>query len=77
MGTEFPNPKLVQETPNGCQEAQEPIDGMTPRICETVRTFLVSDQSTRIEGAKAKGIIVKYSSRFRISCQQDLEATVK
>jgi hypothetical protein len=40
-------------------------------------TAPVSDQSTRIEGAKAKGIIVKYSSRFRIGCEQDLEATVK
>jgi hypothetical protein len=77
VGAEFPNSKLVRETPNRCEEAQEPVDGMTPRICETVKTFLVSDQSTRIEGAKAKGIIVKYPSGFRVGCQQDLEAAVK
>jgi hypothetical protein len=74
---EFPNTKLVRETPNGRKEAQEPIDGVPPRICETVKEVLVSDQSTRIERAEAKGIIVKYPSGLRISCEQDLEATVK
>jgi hypothetical protein len=50
---------------------------MTPWISKTMGTAPVSDQGTRIEGAKAKGIVVKDPSRFRISCQQDLEATVK
>jgi hypothetical protein len=77
MGAEFPNPKLVRETPNGCKNAEDPIDRVPPRICETIKTALVSDQSTRIKGAKVKGMIVKYLSGFRISCQQNLEATVK
>jgi hypothetical protein len=50
---------------------------VAPWVCETVKAFLVSDQSTWIEGTKAKGIIVKYPSGLRIGCQQDLEATVK
>jgi hypothetical protein len=50
---------------------------MTPGVCETVKMVLVSDQSTRIEGTKAEGIIIKYASGLRIGCEQDLEATVK
>jgi hypothetical protein len=77
MFTEFPNTKFISETPNRCKNAKESIDGVTPGICEAVKMVLVSDQSTRIEGTKAEGIIIKYASGLRIGCKQDLEATVK
>jgi len=77
MFTEFPNTKFISETPNRCKNAKESIDGVTPGICEAVKMVLVSDQSTRIEGTKAEGIIIKYGSGLRIGCKQDLEATVK
>jgi hypothetical protein len=77
MFTEFPNTKFISETPNRCKNAKESIDGVTPGICEAVKMVLVSDQSTRIKGTKAKGIIIKYPSGFRIGREQDLEATVK
>jgi hypothetical protein len=66
--TKFPNTEFVSETPDRCKNAKESIDGMTPWICETVESVLISDQSTWIKGAEAKGIIVKYSSGFRIGC---------
>jgi len=50
---------------------------MPPWISKPIKTAMISNESTRIEGAKAKGIIVKYSSGFRIGCEQDLEAAVK
>jgi hypothetical protein len=42
-----------------------------------METALVSDESPRIEWLEIEGIIVKYSSGFRIGCEQDLEAAVK
>ena len=77
MFTEFPNTKFISETSNGCKNAKESIGWVAPWICETVKAVLASDQSTRIEGAEAKGTIVKYPSGLRISCEQDLKATVK
>jgi len=42
-----------------------------------METALVSNESPRIESLKIEGIIVKYSSGFRIGCEQDLKAVVK
>jgi hypothetical protein len=50
---------------------------MPPWISETIKTAVIPNESSRIESLKIEGIIVKYSSGFRIGCEQDLKAAVK
>jgi hypothetical protein len=50
---------------------------MPPWISKAMETPLVSNESPRIEWPEIESIIVKYSSGFRVGCEQNLEATVK